>query len=1028
MIPAALALFTGIAAAQPPTEARFVEAFSEPLGDRWACLGGDWTVADGALTGRGAGDLARRGYVWRDVEAHATVAIAEADGPAFWAGLRLRTDSRKNPGAGYLVYLRRSGELEIWTQGKVLAARQTGLADRLARGEPVRLGARAVGTHVAGLVDGKVVVEAEHGEVGWGEVSLAVCGVTARFDDVECRGSTLGSVVSGHVLSYADLLPVPDALVETYHSLDGYPSLALVATRSDADGRFLLEGLPPGEKAYWVRASKEGMGGGTGWFVTVSQEQPTEVDLYLVDRPASSVWVDSASLVLPEGWEEVADPQCQGGGRAVVRSRAAEPPGIRCPVTVPEGGTYALHVASGLYEAPHYWSPYTYRLDGGEWREAASGLTLEGPRYGDRAILTWARTPALELAAGAHEVEFRLSGHAPAGGYYWTLDALALERLPEPVGPSVARDSTPELRWRAAAGAEVVLQLSASRDFSVGTLTVPHLSGGRWRVPRDLQLADGTHWWRLKPQHPESSCYRGVFGPPAALEVATRSPAIASVRHRAEAPDRATVSWETDESCESWIEWDVRTFAPRFRTPVTDGRTHVACLTGLEPMTCTRYWVVVRGPDGERRSLRRQFLTPRRELSGRRSPFGVFGQALAYAGELGAAGVEWMSDYWDWATLEPTRGVFDWRQAEERMARAEAAGLDLTVTFWGSPAWVRPSTTEQPAWAFTYGPEDAAATREFYRHVAAHCRGRVDWWLPWIEPNVGRDPTFGFPRGYWASRPHARTYAAHERAAYQGAKRGNPGCRLVGMNTAGVDLAFIEKCYDEGAAETSDVMNVHYYAMTGDFEKQNPEALFGGLRRLMAQYGDAEKPILCSEGGGTSSGLPDTDETMQATNLVRIYVLSIANGIDKLCWTFAYDPDPYGSARLSMVPWMGLFGCDPDPTHVSPDLHGSPKPAYFAYGTMTGLLAGSVYDGRVRLGAGVRAYRFQRVSAGGPQRITVLWSEEASRRIGLPVSGPVLECVDHLGAPVPAEARDGCVMLELADAPVYVVESAGGRG
>jgi hypothetical protein len=202
--------------------------------------------------------------------------------------------------------------------------------------------------------------------------------------------------------------------------------------------------------------------------------------------------------------------------------------------------------------------------------------------------------------------------------------------------------------------------------------------------------------------------------------------------------------------------------------------------------------------------------------------------------------------------------------------------------------------------------------------------------------------------------------------------------------------------------------------------------MFAGLRKLMAQYGDAEKPILCSEGGGTSSGLPNTDEAMQAPNLVRIYVISIANNIDKLCWTFSHDPDPYGSDVVSMVPWMGLFRFDPDPTHVMPDLHGEPKPSYFAMRNMTSLLEGSVYRRRLELGEGIRAYRFEKQTAEGTQRVTVLWSEEGTQTARLRLTGRLDKCVDHLGESASVQVEGGEAVLTLTPEPVFVVEALPG--
>lgn len=1000
------------------------ERFDSGWANRWRALGGQWQVTDGVMQAAGTGDLALKGRWWRDAEASATVAISQAQGPPYWAGLRLRTDLLHNPYSGYLVYLRQNGSLEIWTDGRILASHQTGLGAQLLAGKPVRLGARVTGQHITGLIDGQVLVEADGATVRWGEVALAVCGATASFSDFECRGTTAGGVIHGQVLHYPDQTPMAGVLVETYHSMDGYPSLALKSTRTEADGSYDLEGLPAGERAYWLRACADGMGGGTGWFVTVTNEEPTQTDLTLLGQPPAEVWVDSADLAPGAPWREVPDPQCYGGSRLVLRApRQEQPAELSIPFSVRADGQAVLRIACGLYPTRHYWSPLAWRLDDGAWQDA-SALALDGIRYGDRASLVWARTEGMALSAGAHKLALRSAGPwaGSADEDYWTFDALAVASIPAPAGPAVAHTATPVLRWSGDPAREAVLQVSMERDFSNGTLTVGRRRGGRYQIPADLRLADGDYWWRLKSQEPGDSAFTAAFGEAKALRIETGAPAVRGAKASAVAPDRAVIRWQTDQACESWLEWDVRTFEPRFRSRSTLGRAHQAELTGLQPMTCTRYWVVVRGPGGERRSLRRQFVTPRRELAGRVSPFGVFGQELTYAPQFHEAGVSWMSDYWEWSKLEPQRGQFDWTQAEQRLARAEASGLNLTVTFWGSPAWVRPGHAGGPAWDFTYGPEDPQATTEFYRQVAAHCRGRAEWFLPWIEPNVARDTVFGFPMGYWSSRPHAPTYAAHERAAYRGAKTGNPDCRLVGMNTAGVDLGFIEKCYDEGAADCFDVMNVHYYAPVEPFEKQDPEALFARLRELMARYGDAEKPILCSEGGGASSGLPGTDGASQARHLVRIYVISIANDIDKLCWTFAYDPDPYGSDRPSMVPWMGLFGFDPDPQHVAPDLHGQPKPAYLAYRNMTGFLEGSIYRRRLDLGEGVRAYRFEKAGTDHGSIVTVVWSEDGSRSVSLGRSGRLLRCVTHLGAPAETAGDPYLLTVQATPDPVFIQE------
>jgi hypothetical protein len=634
--------------------------------------------------------------------------------------------------------------------------------------------------------------------------------------------------------------------------------------------------------------------------------------------------------------------------------------------------------------------------------------------------MAWARAAPQHLTAGKHTLRFLLRDPAPhqttgeARPYWWAFDAATFAELPRLLPPQHTDSAQPELRWQAPRSADrFTVQVSQEADFSNGTVTFAGVTGDRMKV--DRALADGAYFWRVKALPAEETSHANAFTASASFTVATAAPAISDVRVVSRTPREAVLAWRTDEPCVGEVRYGLSALGPQRSAPASPRptREHRVTLTGLEPMTYYYYWVATRDREGrEAVALRRGLCTPRGVIEDRNSPFGIFGQGLQYVKQLGAAGARWYSDYWDWGALEPSRGTFNWDQADQRMRRAQEAGVNLTVTFWGTPAWVRPSHPTR----FTYGPDDLADARAFFRAVAAHCRGRTNWWLPWIEPNVARDMIFGFPEGYWAGRPHARSYAAYQRAAYEGAKAGDPACRVVGMETAGVDLDFIRKCYDEGAAESFDVMNVHYYAMTAPFEEQQPEQLFAGLRALMAEYGDAEKPVLCSEGGGASSGLPGTNEETQADNLVRIFAISIANGIDKLEWTFELDEKPYGSARMDMIMWMGLFRFDAQATPENPC--GEPKPSYHAFRTMTENLRGTDYLGPVALGPGLRAYRFE----GPTKRVTVAWAEKGEADAELPVRAARVTVVSRSGKAEEATPRRGRLPLHLTGSPVFVRE------
>ena len=764
--------------------------------------------------------------------------------------------------------------------------------------------------------------------------------------------------------------------------------------------------------------------------MTVSDTEPSEAELSLVGAPRHDIWVDSADMAETNGFQQIDDIQCFGGSRIEFKETAPgdEPFDRRATFEfeAPRDADYVPHFAAGLYPTPHYWSDFWWAFDEGPPQLASETLNIEGLRYGDRSTLVWAHGPPQRLSAGKHTLTLAVrdpAPHTPGGAvkhYAWSFDAAALTEAPVLLSPAAGRPALtdrPTLRWRAPESAgRFTVQLSPDPDFSHGTITYGGITGGSLPVPR--RLADGTYHWRVKAHPEQESPFASAFTKAESFTVATEAPAIRGVEVASRTPTEAVIEWTTDEPCTSRLRYGLSALGfDRWADAATrPSRRHRARVTGLEPMTYYYFAPEATDRDGNTvTSLRRGLCTPRGIIGDKNSPFGMFGQGLVYAQQMGEAGVTWYSDYWMWQNVEPSRGTFHWDEPEQRMARAEKAGVNLMVTFWGTPAWVRPSHPTK----FTHGPDDLQDARDFFREVAAHCKGRTNWWLPWIEPNVARDPVFGFPEGYWAGRPHARSYAAYQRAAYEGAKAGDPDCRVVGMNTAGVDLHFIRKCYDEGAADSFDVMNVHYYAGAAAFEKQHPERIFEQLRALMAEYGDAEKPIICSEGGGASSGLEGTTEETQADHLIRIYVISIANNIDKLCWTFELDVKPYDSTRIDMIMWMGLFRFHPDAKPDSPV--GEPKPAYSALRTMTDILHGTEYVGpvEVRGAPGSRAYEF----VGRGRRVAVAWMESGEADVELPVGAERVTLINRQGEQREQAAQGGVVKLRLTESPVFVSQA-----
>jgi hypothetical protein len=1026
---ALLALAPPIAAGQ----LRVTDPFDGSGKATWSELAGQWQVRDGVYHFSGNGQSFLLDTIFDDVSVEVSCHITRyLTIPQDWVGIMFGGDGRTVVANNYQVYIRYTGEVELYTNGKILEARKTGAQAKFAAGQFVRLAVTVKGGHFSVRVDGETLIDYDAPDYRPGTVGLAGCDVEGDFDDFVAEGHTLGNSITGEVLLLPSQTPVPGARADIYNSTDNYNSLVTRTTVADAQGRFTFADLPAGEKAYWLRTERDGYGGTTGWFVSVNPNGPTTQDLYLLGPPRHDLWIDSADMKRTggpsgSGFQQFPEPQCFGGGRIQVkesRPASGHPQWwAEFEFDVPREADYVPYFAAGLYPTPHFWSDYWWSIDGAGPFRASKTLTIDGPRYGDRGQMTWAYALPLRLRAGRHTLRFILHDTAPHAltgdeqDYWWSFDAAAFAEVPAPLWPAKGRavpTARPEIRWLAPKNApRFTVQISSRPDFSNGTVTVGGVTGDRLRLGQ--ALADGTYYWRLKALTDEETLYTTAFSQPQSFTVATPAPAISDLRVTSRTSTAATIEWTTDEPCTGRLRYGLSGLQLSHAVPAENAArtTYRARLTGLSPMTYYYFAAEATSRAGRHStSLRHGFCTPRGVLGDRNSPFGIFGQGLTYSKQLGAAGARWYSDYWDWGAINPARGVFNWDQAEKEMQRARESGVNLMATFWGTPAWVRPSHPDD----FTFGPDDLDDARSLFRAVADHCRGRADWWLPWIEPNVARDMVFGFPRGYWASRPHARSFAAYQRAAYEGFKAGDPDCHVVGIETAGVDLDFIRKCYDEGAADSFDVMNVHYYAITAPFEEQQPEALFGRLRALMSEYGDSEKPILCSEGGGASSGLEGTTEETQADSIVRIFVLSIANNIDKLCWTFELDEKPYGSKRVDMIMWMGLFRFDPRTTPANPV--GEPKPSYFAFRTMTENLYGTEYVGPVKLGPGVRAYRFL-----APQRrVTVLWAEKGTADTSLLVRPGQVTLINRQGATQPVAVDRGQVKLHLTGSPLYVQE------
>ena len=291
---------------------------------------------------------------------------------------------------------------------------------------------------------------------------------------------------------------------------------------------------------------------------------------------------------------------------------------------------------------------------------------------------------------------------------------------------------------------------------------------------------------------------------------------------------------------------------------------------------------------------------------------------------------------------------------------------------------------------------DMPAYEAFFRTLTSHYRETI----PAFE--VENEPYF---------RMNAEEYTAMLKAAYAGAKEGNPDCIVVGIcgdpQTHG---GFVSEALGMGAVQWMDAMSIHVYVNPDPPEWRLP-AVLKDIRETFNAAGGVDKEIWLTETGYKGSERHDIPQRKPASRgqfislkqyasyLVRTHVLTLGNGINRLYWFSMGTPGPY------VYPW----------SMNEPDSFYSPKPVVASYAAMTRQLASLRFVDHPVNGSGCYAYRF----SGEARNVTVVWSVEDVGGF-LPVKANGAEVLDLFGNPVEVQRIGDTLFVPLSEMPHYV--------
>lgn len=354
---------------------------------------------------------------------------------------------------------------------------------------------------------------------------------------------------------------------------------------------------------------------------------------------------------------------------------------------------------------------------------------------------------------------------------------------------------------------------------------------------------------------------------------------------------------------------------------------------------------------------------------------------------LADTGAGWArQDFW-WSLVEPTPGEFQWDDFDRAIdSYVQHNVKPLVILCYGS------------AWSHGAAPttdEERAAFANYVYQMVARYHDRVGAWEIWNEPNI---------MPYWTPRPDPELYTKLLREAYAAAKRADPNCVILGGVLAGPDDQFLAGMYAAGAAGNFDVLSYHNYGQENTLETEAPAV--ARLRAVMAQYGEADKPIWQTENGFYTgpAGLSDPE---QARRLVKYSLGLLALGLQR---TF----------QLTLIDWTD------DPDHADKSVYRgithadyTPKPSYAAYKTMCERIAGKSFVGLLRPASDVDGLLFRDCR----ESVLVLWrvSGDANEPLEIDLGVPTVLTQTLHGAWQQRSSGNGRYTLPIGVDPLYII-------
>ncbi|HEX5166438.1 MAG TPA: glycosyl hydrolase [Thermomicrobiales bacterium] len=347
-----------------------------------------------------------------------------------------------------------------------------------------------------------------------------------------------------------------------------------------------------------------------------------------------------------------------------------------------------------------------------------------------------------------------------------------------------------------------------------------------------------------------------------------------------------------------------------------------------------------------------------------------------------------------WDYINPALGTWQWGLLDDQVNGYAGQGIHQLGLLDYSVGWANGQGNAQTVFG---PPTDLDAWEAYVRATVERYHDRVGAWEIWNEPDVAF-----FWNGQDGGDP--AVYTELLRRAHRAIKSVDPNAVVMNGGVTGTErgASFLNRVLDLDGGEYLDAIAIHGYVPNDGLDTSiYPEVIWPLISKVRERAG---KPLWVTEFGWSSGcgagGSVACSEAAQANRIARhLPMLFSIGGVEHVLLFLFKDPG-------NQPNYFGLTDAD-----------GRTKPAYTAFATMAGRLAGLRFERRVEMGdSSIWSMRF----SNGDRTVDIIWSQTGSRQIWLPTASASVRTWKIDGSSADVNASSGGVSLSIGLDPLIV--------